>query len=114
MLMVSENAKQAIESIVANADMPEGAGIRIDAPDEPPAPAGSGAPLQLEVAPQPADQDQVVAQNGARVFVAPKVAPILDDKVLDVRVGEGHVEFVIRPQGQPGQPGQPDQPDATA
>ena len=106
MLMVTENARQAIESIISNADMPAGAGLRIDAPDEPPAPAAAGAPLQLEVAPQPAEEDQVVASNGGRVFVAPKVAPILDDKVLDVRIGDGHVEFVIRPQGSPGQ-GQP-------
>jgi Fe-S cluster assembly iron-binding protein IscA len=103
MLMVTENARQAIESIVANADMPAGAGIRIDAPDEPPAESRAGAPLQLEVATQPGEQDQVVASNGARVFVAPRVQPILDDKLLDVRVGEGHVEFLIRPQqGQAG------------
>jgi iron-sulfur cluster assembly protein len=106
MLMVTENARQAIESIVANADMPAGAGIRIDAPDEPPedsAAGRAGTPLQLEVATQPGEQDQVIASNGARVFVAPTVQPILDDKLLDVRVGEGHVEFVIRPQ--PGRQG---------
>jgi Fe-S cluster assembly iron-binding protein IscA len=102
MLMVTDNARQAIESIVQNAGMPEGAGIRIDAPDEPPAPSATGAPLQLEVAPQPAEQDQVVASDGARVFIAPSVAPVLEDKLLDVRVGEGHVEFLIRPQGAPG------------
>jgi hypothetical protein len=50
MLMVTENAGQAIESIVANAEMPDGSGLRIDAPDQPPATLErSGVPLQLEV-----------------------------------------------------------------
>jgi Fe-S cluster assembly iron-binding protein IscA len=109
MLMVTENAGQAIESIVANAEMPDGSGLRIDAPDQPPAtPDRSGAPLQLEVTSQPAEQDQVVSGGGAKVFIAPSAAPILDDMVLDVRVSEDQerVEFVIGPQqGQPGEPG---------
>jgi iron-sulfur cluster assembly protein len=110
MLKVTDSARQAIESIIANSDVPDGSGLRIDAPDEPAAPSRAGAPLQLEVASQPAEQDQVVSQNGAKVFVSPKVAPILDDKVLDVRVSADHVEFVIRPQEQSGAQGEPDQP----
>jgi iron-sulfur cluster assembly protein len=89
--------------------MPDGSGLRIDAPDQPPAtPDRSGAPLQLEVTSQPAEQDQVVSEGGAKVFIAPSAAPILDDMVLDVRVSEDkeRVEFVIGPQqGQPGEPG---------
>jgi Fe-S cluster assembly iron-binding protein IscA len=108
MFMVTENAGQAIESIVANAEMPDGSGLRIDAPDQPPAtPDRSGAPLQLEVTSQPAEQDQVVSEGGAKVFIAPSAAPILDDMVLDVRVSEDQERvFVIGPQqGQPGEPG---------
>jgi Fe-S cluster assembly iron-binding protein IscA len=94
---------------VANAEMPDGSGLRIDAPDQPPAtPDRSGAPLQLEVTSQPAEQDQVVSEGDAKVFIAPSAAPILDDMVLDVRVSEDkeRVEFVIGPQqGQPGEPG---------
>lgn len=105
MLMVTDSASQAIQSIMANADMPEGAGLRIDAPAEPTAPAGTGARLQLEVASRPADQDEVVSEGGANVFIAPSVAPILDDKLLDVRVRDEQVQFVIGPQqGEPGQP----------
>ena len=109
MLMVTENAGQAIESIVANAEMPDGSGLRIDAPAEPPATLDrSGVALQLQVASQPAEQDQVVSEGGAKVFIAPAAAQILDDKVLDVQVSEDQerVQFVIGPQqGQPGQPG---------
>jgi iron-sulfur cluster assembly protein len=106
--MVTENASQAIEVIIANAEMPDGSGLRIDTPDELPAtPDRSGVPLQLEVTSQPAAQDQVVSEGGAKVFIAPAAGPILDDKVLDVRVGEDQdrVQFVIGPQGQPGGPG---------
>jgi hypothetical protein len=67
MLMVTANASQAIEAIVANAEMPDGSGLRIDTPDQPPAtPDRSGVPLQLEVTSQPAAQDQVVSEGGAR------------------------------------------------
>jgi iron-sulfur cluster assembly protein len=104
MLTVTERARQAIESIVANADMPDGSGLRIDAPDEPPPPSRTGMPLQLEVASQPAEQDRVVGEGGAKVFVSPRVAPLLEDKLLDLRVSEGQVQFVITPQhGQPGE-----------
>jgi iron-sulfur cluster assembly protein len=106
MLMVTENAGQAIESIVANAEMPDGSGLRIDASDEPATLDRSGVPLQLQVARQPAEQDQVVSEGGAKVFIAQRAAPILDDKVLDVRVREDQMQFVIGPQqGQPGEPG---------
>ena len=100
MLMVTENASQAIEAIVANAEMPDGSGLRIDTPDELPAtPDRSGVPLQLEVTSQPAAQDQVVSEGGAKVFIAPAAAPILDGKVLDIRVSEDQdrVQFVIGP-----------------
>ena len=106
MLMVTENAGHAIESIVANAEMPDGSGLRVDAPDRPSAtPDRSGVPLQLEVASQPAEQDQVVSEGGAKVFIGPSAAPMLDDKVLDVQVREDRIQFVIGPRyGQPGEP----------
>ena len=106
MLMVTENARQAIESIVANAEVPGGAGLRIDAPDEPPAPSRM-APLRLEVASQPAKQDQVVAEGGVKLFISPRVAPILENRMLDVRVSEGKVQFVLEPQQREDQPGEP-------
>ena len=109
MRMVTENASQAIEAIVTNTGIPDGSGLRIDTPDELPAtPDRSGVPLQLEVTSQPAAQDQVVSEGGGKVFMALAAAPILDDKVLDIRVSEDQdrVQFVIGPQqGQPGGPG---------
>jgi Fe-S cluster assembly iron-binding protein IscA len=107
MLVVTENARQVIESIVADAEMPDGSGIRIDAPEQPPTTSDRTAvPLQLQVASEPSEDDQVVGEGGGKVFVAPAAAPVLDDKVLDVRVSEDQMQFVIGPQqDQPGAPG---------
>ena len=70
MLMITENAGQAIESIVANAELPDGSGLRIDAPDQPPATLDrSGVPLQLQVASQPAEQDHPLRPAITRVVV---------------------------------------------
>jgi Fe-S cluster assembly iron-binding protein IscA len=107
MLMVTENARHAIESIVANAELPDGSGLRIDTPDQPPATLDTTRmPLELQVTSEPAEQDQVVGEGGAKVFVAPAVAPMLDDQVLDVQVTDDRMQFVIGPQqDQPGEPG---------
>lgn len=97
--MVTTNASQAIQSILASAQLPTGSGLRI-VPGTP----GDGStpeagPLQLEVASQPAAQDEVVSEQGANVFMEPTVAPMLQDKVLDARMDqEGQVRFVIGQQ----------------
>jgi hypothetical protein len=64
------------------------------------------------VASGPREQDQVIDEGEVRVFISPTVAPALDGKVLDARVSEDHVQFMIGPpddqqaeQDQQGQPG---------
>ena len=85
--MVTENAGQAIEAIVANAEMPDGSGLRIDAPDQPPADARPQRGTAAAGGRQPARRAGPVRQRRRREgVIAPAAAPILDDKVLDVRV----------------------------
>jgi iron-sulfur cluster assembly protein len=98
MLMLTDNARQAIETMIESANMPESGGLRIDAPDEQPAPARTDAPLQLEVTSQPGEWDQVVSEGRAKVFVSPRVSGMLADKLLDVQDSEGQLQFVIAPQ----------------
>jgi Fe-S cluster assembly iron-binding protein IscA len=58
------------------------------------------------VASEPTEQDQVVDEGDVKVFISPRVAPALEDKVLDVRVSDDQLHFMIRPQdSQPGEPG---------
>jgi Fe-S cluster assembly iron-binding protein IscA len=93
MLMLTENAGAVINSLVDRPELPEGAGLRITSP------ADGSEGLMVATAGQPEAADQVVEQDGARVFVDAGAATILDDKVLDARVSDaGTVEFTISMQ----------------
>jgi iron-sulfur cluster assembly protein len=92
MLAVTENATSVIQQLTERPELPDGAGLRIASSEEAPnltvAPAGA-----------PEDGDQVLDNEGARVFLEPEAATILDDKVLDARVNDsGGVEFLVAAQ----------------
>ncbi len=97
MLTITETAAQAINSLVSANEMPEGSGLRIagQQEDQPEA-------LELSVAATPSDQDSVLEGAGAKVFLEPVAAQVLDDKVLDVQrvteEGEEQLRFAIAPQ----------------
>jgi Fe-S cluster assembly iron-binding protein IscA len=46
----------------------------------------------------PAEDDEVIEEHGARVFLEPAAASLLDDKVLDANVEEDRVAFTIADQ----------------
>jgi Fe-S cluster assembly iron-binding protein IscA len=93
-LALSDNATDAIERILAAPGVPTGAGIRIA-----PGPSNDGgAPtseLQLSVAEEPVDGDEVIEDHGARVFVEDTVSEYLDDKELDAEVIDERVRFSL-------------------
>ena len=48
----------------------------------------------------PRHEDQVIEQAGARVFLDPTAADLLEDKVLDAAVDDdGKVRFLMSAQG---------------
>jgi Fe-S cluster assembly iron-binding protein IscA len=96
MLALTSNAHEAIEGILSAASIPAGAGLRI----APPAgvDAAPGGQLQLTVAAVPAEADQVIDEEGARVFVDEEAADFLDDKVLDASIVGEEVRFAIAEQ----------------
>jgi Fe-S cluster assembly iron-binding protein IscA len=101
MLAITENAAGAIRDLMEATEMPAGGGLRIDATEQ-----QDG--LELQVANEPGQDDTVVADGGANIFLAPAAAEVLDDKVLDVqRVnaedGQPTLQFAI--STQPGTPG---------
>ena len=51
----------------------------------------------------PGEDDEVVETHGARVFLEPKAALLLDDKLLDASVEQDEVSFAIvdQPELQP-------------
>ena len=94
MLTLTPNAATAIRALVNGSDLPDAAGLRI-ADD----PSGAAA-LTLTLAAVPAEDDQVLDDGGARVFLAPQAATLLDDKTLDAGTdGEGRLQFGITEPG---------------
>lgn len=96
MLAITDTAAEAINGIVTTHEAPETAGLRIVArPESQP----EGA-LEVSVAATPAEDDEVVQESGAQVFLEPLAAKALDDKVLDAEIDEqGQVRFAIDQQG---------------
>lgn len=92
MLTLTENASNAVTTIVGQAVAAPGAGLRIA---EDPASANLG----LVVAESPMPGDEVVEDSGARVFLDHKAVEVLDDKILDAEYQDnGGVQFTIAPQ----------------
>jgi len=99
MLAITDHAAEAIKSLTSDADLPEGGGLRIAAPDP-------DQGLELSLAGQPDADDVVLSGEGVAVFLEPTAAQVLDDKILDVQPvegtdGEQELRFAIGPQEQP-------------
>lgn len=90
MLTLTSGAVQVIKTVTANPELPPETGIRIESGVD-----GSDA-LRLSVAPAPEAGDQVVEEEGARVYLEPEAAQLLDGKTLDAQVDpQGDVAFTI-------------------
>jgi Fe-S cluster assembly iron-binding protein IscA len=76
-LSLTTDAAHVISEIVAEHP---GAGLRIS----PRSANGSEMQLGLALTEEPAPTDQVIVKDGSRVFLDKNVAPLLEDKTLDV------------------------------
>ncbi|HLK75666.1 MAG TPA: Fe-S cluster assembly protein HesB [Streptosporangiaceae bacterium] len=100
MLVLTEAAAKAVKSLTATPQLPEGSGLRISS--NAPEPEAPGA-LQVAAAPGPSENDLVVEAAGAHVYLEPKAAAFLDDKVLDAQVdqdGQAHFSLGLQAPGQ--------------
>lgn len=88
MLTLTDNATNEIRNLLADPTTPDGCGVRISTD-----PAADR--LSLTVAALPAEDDQVLDDAGARVFVDSGVAPLLDHKALDASVINGGLQFSL-------------------
>jgi iron-sulfur cluster assembly protein len=94
LLALTDNAVEAVKSIVSSSDeASEASGLRMVAER-----AGTQANFQLSVVPLPAEDDEVIDEQGARVFLEPEAASLLDDKVLDANLKQDQVAFTIADQ----------------
>lgn len=102
MLSLTPEATQAIERILKAPGVPENAGLRI-MPVGPTDESQVTSELQVEVADQPGERDEVIEANGARVFVQDSLCGYLDDKTLDAETDQERIRFSLA--GQTAAPG---------
>jgi iron-sulfur cluster assembly protein len=94
LLALTDNAVEAVKSIVSSSDeASETSGLRMVAER-----AGTQANFHLSVVALPAEDDEVIDEHGARVFLEPKAASLLEEKVLDASVEQDQVAFTIADQ----------------
>ena len=96
MLALTDNARHAVQDIATRAGLPEEGGLRIA---ESAAQAGS---FELSLVPAPVDGDEIIEEDGARVFVEPTTATILADQQLDAAPSPEGTGFLLAPQAAAG------------
>ncbi|GGK62646.1 hypothetical protein Sme01_04630 [Sphaerisporangium melleum] len=93
MLTLTDTAAKVIRDLNAQAGASSDKGIRISSHGED---AGS---LMLSVADGPESTDKVVESSGAKVYLDPVAASVLDDKSLDADVDDqGGISFHVEEQ----------------
>jgi iron-sulfur cluster assembly protein len=91
-LTLTSDAVEAVRTIArASPGMPD-AGLRIAAQAQN---DGQQGGVEVSVVGSALEGDEVVEEEGARVFVDSELAPYLDDKVLDASVVGDHVQFSV-------------------
>jgi iron-sulfur cluster assembly protein len=91
MLMITHDAAEAIT--LALAEEPDSSGFRIA--ERTYSLNGSGPAIQMELASEPEAEDQVIEDQGVRLFVEPRAAQTLEGKVLDAEIEEGELRFAL-------------------
>jgi iron-sulfur cluster assembly protein len=88
MLAITENAIDAIKRVA-----PGDAGLRFFASEL--SREGDPHALEVEVAEEPHPEDRVLDARGAHIFLEPRAAALLDDKVLDAILEGASVRFAV-------------------
>ena len=89
MLTLAPSAVEAVDALLHRPEVPDEAGLRIRSAGE--------SELALEIAPEPTPGDQIIEEGGARVFVEPEAAPILDNAELEAHTQGDQVAFGLTP-----------------
>jgi iron-sulfur cluster assembly protein len=85
-LTLTHDAQDAVRTLTQDPQAPETAGLRI---------ATSTEGLELMVVAEPAPGDALIDDGGARVFVEPHAAQLLDEQTLDAQVEGDQVNFFL-------------------
>ena len=96
MLALTDRAVHAVKEIVSNLEeAPGSGGLRMSTER-----SGGDANIHLSVVALPSEDDEVIEDHGARVFLDHDLALLLDDKILDAEVEQGQVAFRLDDQDQ--------------
>lgn len=92
-LTLTDNAVAAVKEIVASApESQESSGMRIVAHETP----EGQASFELSIAEVPLQDDEVIEEQGARVFLESSASDLLDSKELDARMdADRQIAFLI-------------------
>jgi len=94
MLELTDSAAEAVRALVAASDETlETGGLRVAAEQE-----GDMVSLEFNVVVLPGEDDEVIEDQGARVFLEATAASLLDDKVLDASVQDDRIAFMLTDQ----------------
>jgi Fe-S cluster assembly iron-binding protein IscA len=94
-LTLTDRAAETIRALTSQPGIPADTGLRMSIPD------GADGALTLSLEP-PQPDDAVIEEEGARVFVQPDLASIVDDRELDGQLDEqGQASFVLASQASP-------------
>ncbi|GEL45992.1 adhesin [Cellulomonas hominis] len=93
MLTLTENASTAVRDLTSRAGLPESGGLRIAESQQQ---LGS---FELALVPEAVPGDEVIASDGATVFVPQETATVLADLTLDADPSAtGSPGFTLAPQ----------------
>jgi Fe-S cluster assembly iron-binding protein IscA len=93
MLTMTREAAAAVERILSQPEVPDGAVLRFAAEEHRGNGSGPARELHVELVSHP-EPDDVVAEE-VPISVEPKSVDFLDDKVLDAEVEGAQVEFKL-------------------
>ena len=96
-LVLSEEAAQAVRSLVSAPGLPEGAGLRIST-ETTQVEGGPRQDLRLSVVNGPNEGDEVL--EAERIFLEPQAAEFLDDKILDADFVDDDVRWSLDIQAE--------------
>lgn len=91
MLTLSPSAVEAVDALLGSPQVPDDAGLRIGT---------EGDSLTLGIAAEPAPDDQVIEEGGARVFVGSDAAPMLDNAQLEAGMQDDQIAFGLSSQAE--------------
>jgi len=96
LLTLTDQAQTAVRTLIQDPEAPQSAGLRI-------APGNEG--IELSLVAEPAPGDALIDDGGARVFVEPEAAQMLDEQTLDATLENGEVNFFLAMPDATSSPG---------